>query len=419
MFLDTATIYCKAGNGGDGIVNFHREKYVQYGGPDGGDGGNGGNIYFIGDPSMDTLSFFKHGPHFQASDGEKGEKRNKTGKSGNSVTIKVPCGTVIKDAESNGILADIFEPGTPILVFRGGKGGAGNARFATPTRRSPGFSELGESVEQHKVKLELKIIADIGLVGFPNAGKSTLLSVISAARPKIADYHFTTLTPNLGVVNIDNTAFVVADIPGLIEGASAGAGLGYMFLRHIERVRLIAHVIDISGSEDRDPVDDYNIIRKELRQYSEKLANLPEIVVANKIDIGFDSSAIKKLKEISNTDVIEISASTTSGITNLKRVMALKLKDLPAVKPLEFVPFEYEKKDKTEFNITIEQSNVFRVSGAMIEEYARRVVLSDYESFRWFQKALRERGVIEKLKEAGLVTGGTVRIQDIEFEYTE
>ena len=264
MFLDVAVIYCKAGNGGDGVVAWHREKYVATGGPDGGDGGNGGSIYFQADRSMNTLISFRYTQHWNAENGANGAGKKCSGKSGADLIIKVPCGTIIRDAETNGIIADVFNDGEKVLVFKGGRGGRGNARFATPTHRSPGYSEHGEKTEKHKIKLELKTIADVGLVGFPNVGKSTLLSVISAARPKIANYHFTTLSPNLGMVEYFGDSFVVADIPGLIEGASEGVGLGHSFLRHVERVRVIVHLIDISGSEGRNPIEDYKAIRKEL-----------------------------------------------------------------------------------------------------------------------------------------------------------
>jgi len=290
MFVDTATIYVKAGNGGDGRVSFLRAKYQPLGGPDGGNGGKGGDIYFEADPSASTLIDFKYARHFRAENGEPGGNNNKTGKSGKDIIIKVPRGTIIKDAESGGILADVFNYGEKILLFKGGIGGNGNARYCTPTRRSPAFAENGEKTVERKLKLELKTIADIGLIGFPNVGKSTLLSVISQAKPKIANYHFTTLSPNLGVVKYFENNFIVADIPGLIEGAADGAGLGYEFLRHIERVRLIAHVVDISGVEGRDPVEDYKAIRKELENYSQKLFELPEIVIANKCDILDENS---------------------------------------------------------------------------------------------------------------------------------
>ncbi len=297
MFLDVATIFCKSGNGGKGCVSFHREKYVASGGPDGGDGGKGGDIYFMADPSKNTLIDFRYSQHFRAKNGEPGMGKNMFGKGGEDIIIKVPRGTLVKDAESGSIIMDIFNYDEKVLFLKGGRGGRGNARFCTPTRKTPAFAEDGRKTIERKVKLELVTIADVGLVGFPNVGKSTLLSVISRAKPKIANYHFTTLKPNLGVINRYDTNFVVADIPGLIEGAADGLGLGHEFLRHIERVRLIVHVLDISGSEDRTPLSDYKIIREELKKYSEKLYNLPEIVIGNKADLMLDDTNLIELEE--------------------------------------------------------------------------------------------------------------------------
>ncbi len=418
MFLDVAIIYCKAGNGGDGAVAWHREKYVATGGPDGGDGGNGGSVYFQADRSMNTLISFRYTQHFKADNGENGSGKKCSGKAGKDLIIKVPCGTIIKDAETDGIIADVFNDGEKVLIFKGGRGGRGNARFATPTHRSPGYSEHGERTETRKIKLELKTIADVGLVGFPNVGKSTLLSVISAARPKIANYHFTTLSPNLGMVDYYGDSFVVADIPGLIEGASEGVGLGHSFLRHVERVRLIVHLVDISGSEGRNPVEDYKAIRKELENYSYDLAELPEIIVANKCDLLYgDETYIEELEKLTGNKVLQISAATTDGIQELKKVVATRLKELPPLAPLEFEPFTYEEKDRSSFEINVEDG-VYYVTGGYVEELARRVVLSDYDSFRWFQRCLRDKGVIDALKEAGMQDGDTVCIMDVEFEYT-
>ncbi len=418
MFLDLAVIYCKAGNGGDGVVSWHREKYVPTGGPDGGDGGKGGDIYFEADPSLNTLISFRYTQRFKAGNGENGSKKNCTGKNGEDLIIKVPRGTVIRDAETNGIIADIFNYGEKVLVFKGGKGGRGNARFATATHRSPGFSEMGYKTEERKIRLELKTIADVGLVGFPNVGKSTLLSVISAARPKIANYHFTTLSPNLGVVSHYDDSFVVADIPGLIEGASEGAGLGHSFLRHVDRVRLIVHLVDISGSEGRDPYEDYITIRKELESYSAELATRPEIVVVNKCDILYDEEEISRFEEKIGKKVLKLSAVTHVGVEELKTKISETLKELPALAPLEFVPFEYEEKDRTSFEVN-RVGDMFYVTGGFIEDLARRVVLNDGDSFRWFQKVLRDKGVIDKLKEMGVKDGDIIAILDIEFEYTE
>ena len=416
MFLDVATIYIKAGNGGDGAVSWHREKYVAAGGPDGGDGGKGGDIYFEASAAMNTLAAFRYSQHFRAENGTNGSGRNCTGRAGKDLVVKVPCGTVVKDAESGGIIADVYKEGDRILILQGGRGGRGNARFATAQRRSPGFSETGERTVERKIILELKTIADVGLVGFPNVGKSTLLSVISAARPKIADYHFTTLSPNLGTVVYGDESFVVADIPGLIEGASKGVGLGHSFLRHVERVRLIVHLVDISGIEGRDPAEDYIAIRKELTEYSPELGALPEIVVANKCDLQPDESAFEALEKVCGSKVLRISAATTAGIEEFKRTIAAKLEELPPAEPLRFIPFEYETKDRDSFEVH-KENGVYYVTGGYVEELARRVVLNDGDSFRWFQKALREKGVINELRAQGIGEGDVVDIMGVEFEY--
>lgn len=419
MFLDVATIYIKAGNGGDGAVSWHREKYVPDGGPDGGDGGAGGDIVFEGDPGMTSLSPFRFTQHFRAENGEKGSGKNCTGRSGEDLVIKVPCGTVVKDSETGGILADIFEAGERVTILKGGRGGRGNAKFATALRRAPGFSETGEKTVERKIKLELKTIADVGLVGFPNVGKSTILSVVSAARPKIANYHFTTLNPNLGVVRYFDDSFIMADIPGLIEGAADGAGLGHSFLRHIERVRLIVHVVDISGSEGRDPAEDYFAIRTELEKYSKSLAGLPEIVAANKSDITPDTKdRVKAFSEKIGKPVITVSAATKSGLNELLFAINETLKTLPPKKRLEYRKFEYKERDKNSFSVHVEDGS-YVVTGGYVEELSRRVVLSDPESFRWFQRALRDKGVIAELKKAGIKDGDTVSILDIDFEYWE
>lgn len=418
MFLDTVTIYCKAGNGGKGAVSFHREKYVAKGGPDGGDGGRGGSIYFEADPSVNTLIDFRYNQHFRAENGANGSGCTRTGAAGSDIIIKVPRGTVVKDADSDGILADVFNYGERVLIFKGGRGGRGNARFCTPTRRAPAFAEDGETTVERKLKLELKTIADVGLVGFPNVGKSTLLSVISAARPKIANYHFTTLAPNLGVVKNRNDSFVVADIPGLIEGAAEGQGLGHEFLRHIERVRLIVHVLDISGSEERDPIDDYKIIREELKSYSEKLASLPEIIAANKCDLCKDEEKIEKLKELTGGEVFKISAATTQGVQALMDEVALKLESLPPLAPLEFEKHVYEETDKNEYFIEV-KDGVYYVTGGYVEELARTAYLDDTESFGWFQKKMRERGIIDELRAMGAKDGDTVCVIDLEFEFMD
>ncbi len=415
MFLDTVTIYCKAGNGGNGAVSFHREKYVAKGGPDGGDGGKGGSIYFEADEGRNTLIDFRYNQHFRAENGANGSGGNKTGTTGKDIIIKVPRGTIIKDAETGGIIADVFNYGERILVFQGGRGGRGNARFCTPTRRAPSFSENGDRTIERKLRLELKTIADVGLVGFPNVGKSTLLSVISAARPKIANYHFTTLSPNLGVVKHYSDSFVVADIPGLIEGAADGLGLGHEFLRHIERVRLIVHVIDGSGSEDRVPLEDYKAIRKELKNYSEKLFALPEIIVCNKTDLILDTDYIKDIEEYTGKKVYRMSAATNDGVKEVVDAMAKELEALPPLAPIEFEKYEYEAEDKNAFFIE-KKDGVYYITGGFVEELAKSAYLDDNESFSWFQKRMRERGVIEELKRMGAVDGDTVCVLDLEFE---
>lgn len=417
MFLDIATIYCKAGNGGNGKVSFYRAKYQMAGGPDGGDGGKGGDIYFEADSSLNTLIDFKFSKHFRAENGQHGGNNNKTGRNGKDLVIKVPRGTIIRDFETGGILTDIFTYGEKVLLFKGGMGGNGNAKFCTPTRRSPSFAENGQETIERKLKLELKTIADVGLVGFPNVGKSTLLSVISEAKPKIADYHFTTLSPNLGVVKYYETSFVVADIPGLIEGAADGAGLGHEFLRHVERVRLIVHVIDISGSELRDPVEDYKIIRTELKKYSEKLYGLPEIIVANKCDLleNNHSKKIEELEKLSDGKILRISAATTEGIKTLIDKMALELSKLPPIAPIEYQPFEYQETDKQDYNIEI-TDGVYYVTGGFIDELARKTYLDDTDSFNWFQRKMRERGIIQDLRDRGAKEGDTIVVLDLEFE---
>lgn len=418
MYIDKAIISCKAGNGGDGAVSWRREKFVPRGGPDGGDGGNGGDIFFETKENMSTLLEFKYTKKFFAENGSKGGSANKYGKSGKHLTVYVPCGTVIKDYDSGAIIADMFYPSQRVMVLKGGRGGRGNAKFATAVRRSPAFSELGESTNIVKLILELKTIADVGLIGYPNVGKSTLLSIISKARPEIANYPFTTLSPVLGVVQYNHENFVVADIPGLIKGAAQGAGLGHDFLRHIERVRLIVHVIDISQQDGRDAVEDYQVIRKELLEYSEKLAKLPEIIVLNKSDINNSEKNIKNFTTKISKNVHIISAITNKGVKELVDKMFYELSNLPKIEPEEYEPFIYEPSRENTFEIE-KEGNDFRIKGGFIERIARKVVLTDQESFRWFQKMLRVHGVMEKLYNMGLKDGDTVSILDHSFTYFE
>ncbi len=419
MYLDIATIFVKAGNGGDGIVSFHTEKYVAQGGPDGGDGGNGGDVIFVVDKSASTLIDFKFAKHFRAENGENGGAKNCKGKSGKPLYIKVPKGTVIKEKSSGNVLADMFYDDSEFLLQKGGLGGKGNARFATAQRKAPRFSQRGEKTQEIELTLELKTIADVGLVGFPNVGKSTILSVVSAAKPKIANYHFTTLTPNLGVVKYYDRDFVLADIPGLIEGASEGAGLGHNFLRHVERVRLIVHVVDISGVEGRDPYEDFVTINAELENYSTKLAGLEQIVVANKCDLLEDEGVIDEFEKKIGKKVVRVSAISNSGTKEMLSQIVDLLDTLPEAEPMEVVAFDENRNDSTSYIVTIDEDGVYEVHGGLINMLVRNVVLDDYESFRYFQKMLKDRGVIKELVKNGCKEGDTVRIADFEFDFIE
>ena len=418
MFLDIATIFVKPGNGGDGAVSFHTEKYVAKGGPDGGDGGKGGDIIFVADANSSTLIDFRFAKHFRAENGANGSGKNCTGRSGQDLVIKVPRGTVVKDKQTGDVLADIFYDDSRVVLFKGGRGGKGNAHFATSRRKAPRFSQTGEKTVEVELTLELKTIADVGLVGFPNVGKSTLLSVVSAARPKIADYHFTTLTPNLGVVAYGDGSFVMADIPGLIEGASQGAGLGTRFLRHIERVRLIVHVVDVSGCEERDPYEDFVKINNELGEYSAKLAALPQIVCANKCDIATEEQIAEFERKVGQK-VIPISAATRKGVDELLAAISARLAELPKQQPLEVVERREEYVDPSSFTVDIAEDGAFVVTGPLVDKLTRTTILDDYGSFNYFQKRLTDAGVIAALLKAGMVEGDTVRIADTEFEYEE
>lgn len=419
MFVDKAKIYVKAGDGGPGAVSFHREKYIAKGGPDGGDGGRGGSIYFRVDKGKNTLIDFRYNRHFRAQNGEPGQGGRKTGKSGEDIYITVPQGTIVRDAKTGRILLDMYEEGDRLL-FRGGAGGKGNSNFATPTRQAPRFATPGVKCQEVELILELKTIADVGLVGMPNVGKSTLLSVLTAARPKIANYHFTTLAPNLGVAKVDDTDFVLADIPGLIEGAAAGAGLGHDFLRHIERTRMIVHVLDISGSEGRDPLEDYRAINRELAEYNETLASLPQIVAANKTDIPGAEENLERLKEMLNGQDVEIypiSAAAMQGLDPLLRAIAKKLATLPPVQ--RFQEEELAQEEQTE-KFTVEKvEDAFVVSGPLIDRLLDRTFVNDSESMRYFQQFLIKTGVIDALREAGAREGDAVVMGDWEFDFVE
>lgn len=422
MFIDKATISVRAGRGGDGAVAFHREKYVASGGPDGGDGGRGGNIIVVADDNMSTLMDFRYKRKYTAENGMNGQGSRCKGKDGKDVVIKVPRGTIIRDKETDRIIKDMSDS-QPFILAKGGRGGWGNMHFATPTRQTPRFAKPGMEGEYREVVLELKLLADVGLVGFPNVGKSTLLSVVSKAHPKIANYHFTTLFPNLGVVYIsEGVSFVMADIPGIIEGASEGAGLGHDFLRHVERCRLLIHLVDVSGSEGRDPIEDFETINKELREYSPELAERPQIVAANKCDLLPEGS--KLLEEFRDYvtelgyDFYEISAATHSGTQELVKAAAEKLAGLPPIKVYEPDYVEPEPVIDTSETVEIERyDDVWFVEGPWLEKLVATINFSDYESRMYFDRMLREAGIFERMEAMGVKDGDTVSIYNLEFEY--
>jgi len=420
MFIDNAKVTIKSGDGGSGCVSFHREKYMPKGGPDGGDGGNGGSIIFVADTNMRTLLDFHFQRHYKAQNGESGFNNMKKGKEGKDMIINVPRGTIIKDAQSGQVIADMFEENCRKVILRGGKGGKGNARFTTPTRQSPNFSQQGELTKEREILLELKTIADVGLVGFPNVGKSTILSVVSKARPKIANYHFTTLEPNLGVVSVDGSSFVMADIPGLIEGAAQGAGLGHDFLRHIERTRVIIHVLDIAGSEGRDPLEDYRIINKELAEYSAVLAECPQLIAANKSELPGTEENLRRLQEtVKDCPIFVVSAATNQGFTPLLRAAEELLKTLPPPEPIEGVEELFYVTTEESFEILKLSGDLFIVKGTMIDHLMRNVSIDDPDSFQYFQRMLRERGIIDALRAKGAAEGATVRIDELEFDFVD
>ncbi len=424
MFVDYTKIIIKSGDGGNGAISFRREKYVAAGGPDGGDGGKGGDIYFAVDPDSNTLIDFRYNRKFKAQNGENGSSGHKYGKSGEDLIIKVPKGTVVKDAESGKIIADLSEDGEKKLILPGGRGGKGNSHFATATRQVPRFAQDGEKGLEKEVILELKLLADVGLIGFPNVGKSTLLSRVTAATPKIANYHFTTLFPNLGVIKTEfGDSFVIADIPGVIEGASEGVGLGLQFLRHIERTRLLLHIIDCSGSEGRDPVSDFEIINNELKKYSEKLSQRRQIIVASKIDVMQDESGYKKLEKMAkakNIEIFRISAVTGEGIKELFSYVSKVLKSLPKENLIDFEDKVVYTLEEEKQGFSIEVSNgEFIVTGPAIEKLMGRINIGDNESMAYFERNLRELGINDALKEKGIKEGDTVKFLDWEFEWYE
>ena len=420
MFIDKVKIYIKSGNGGNGSASLHTEKYVANGGPDGGDGGKGGDIIFEATSSENTLNLFHFQKHFRAGNGENGGKKNCYGKQGEDLVVKVPVGTVVKTMDGQ-VIADMFHDGQREVILKGGKGGRGNRHFANSRRQSPSFAEHGVKTEEYEVILELKTIADVGLVGFPNVGKSTLLSVVSSARPKIANYHFTTLSPNLGVVSFYDQTFVMADIPGLIEGASEGAGLGHSFLRHIERTRILVHVVDISGSEDRNPIDDFNLINNEIYSYDEALKKLPMIVVANKMDMPNADENLKAFQKKfgKKYTIIPMTTIIHEGVDVLLKAIVDKLVTLPPLEPMHFEPISLQKEEEDTFEIVKLDEDVFEVVGGLVAILSRKVNMDDYDSFRYFQRVLKDKGVIKALRNAGATDGSTVIVGDIEFDFVD
>ena len=419
-FIDTATIWLYAGKGGDGAVTFHREKFVAAGGPDGGDGGRGGDIIFVADDNLSTLMDFRYKRKYTAPDGENGRAKRMSGADGDDLVIRVPRGTVLKEAETDLVVADLTGS-EPVVVARGGRGGWGNSHFATPTRQIPKFAKPGLPGEDMHLKLELKVIADVGLIGFPNVGKSTLISIISAARPKIANYHFTTLTPVLGVVRVGpEQSFVCADIPGLIEGAAEGVGLGHDFLRHVERCRLLLHVVDVSGSECRDPIEDFEKINEELAKFSPVLAERPQIVVGNKCDLATEEQieTFRQYVEGKGLTFVPISAATMQGVKQLPGLVYNRLKDIPQV-PV-FTP-EYKKpeakKNGRDFTIQRMEAHVWSVDAPWLEYILAGSNVDDYESLQFFQRQLGESGILDALVQKGVEENDTILIGEYQFDY--
>lgn len=422
MFIDTAKIMVISGDGGNGSVSFRREKYIPLGGPDGGDGGRGGDVVLIADANMTTLLDFAYKKKYAAERGGNGSGSKCFGKDGETLTIKVPMGTIVRDIETNKIMADLSHDGDKVIIAKGGKGGRGNTRFATSTRQAPNFAEPGMPGEERWVALELKLLADVGLIGFPNVGKSTILSMVTKARPKIANYHFTTLSPNLGVVNVKGIqGFVIADIPGIIEGAAEGVGLGLQFLRHIERTRLLIHVVDISGSEGRDPLDDFMKINEELKKYSVKLWDRPQIIAANKADMLYDDETFEnfkaKLNELGYKNVFKISAATSQGIEELMKEAARVLSTIPLTE-LEIDEDELYMPEEKRFTYTIRQEDrTFIIEGSFVDRLLDSINIYDPDSLRYFHKVLKNKGIMDELMEMGITDGDMVKLNDFEFEF--
>ena len=428
MFVDRAKIYIRSGKGGDGAVSFRREPFVPEGGPDGGDGGKGGDVIFQADENLRTLMDFRYKRKYEAENGQNGMKKKRFGKNGQDLIIKVPVGTMIIDEESGLLMKDLTENGQSFVAAKGGKGGKGNAKYATSTRQAPNFAEAGGFAKERQVILEMKLIADVGLVGFPNVGKSTLLSVSTSARPKIANYHFTTIAPNLGVVQIYDTSFVMADIAGIIEGAHEGAGLGHKFLKHIERTKVLIHVVDVSGSEGRDPVEDFDKINKELEQYSPKLLKKPQIVAANKIDLTDEESPeyieFKEYVESKGYKVFPMSAPINIGVREVLAEAASQLQRLSEEPPeddeYEMFDFEADEQDPDYrvVKVTFDGRN-YVLEGRQLEKIFNSTNFNDAGSLRYLYKYIEKSGAVEKMREMGIEDGDTIRIEDFEFEYLD
>ena len=423
MFVDKTKIFIKAGDGGDGAVSFHREKYVAAGGPDGGDGGRGGSVLFLADDNLSTLADFRYKRKYIAQKGENGKARRSSGKNAEDLIIKVPRGTIVKDAETCRLLADVSGK-EPVLVARGGNGGWGNIHFATPTRQVPRFAKPGMPGEEYDVTLELKLLADVGLVGFPNVGKSTLVSVVSQAKPIIANYHFTTITPVLGVVSMgEGNSFVMADIPGLVEGAWEGVGLGHQFLRHVERCRMLVHIVDVSGSEARNPKEDFEIINRELERFNPELAKRPMIVAGNKCDLATEEQIedFKKYVEEKGYEFFPLMAPINEGVDDLLKKILEMLSKLPPITRYEAEPapiVQPEKIDRSNVKIT-KHDGVYFVEAKWLFNIMKSVNFDDYESLQYFQRVLISGGVIDALREAGINEGDTVSIYELEFDFVE
>lgn len=422
MFIDVAKIKVKAGKGGDGAVSFHREKFVERGGPDGGDGGNGGSVIFEVDSNLNTLIDFRYKTKYVAEVGQNGGSCKMYGRGGKDVIVKVPAGTLVKDAETGRLIADMSHKGQKTIIAHGGKGGKGNFKYKNPVRQLPRFSQLGTLGEEYELILELKVLADVGIIGFPNVGKSTLLSFLTYAKPKIANYHFTTLSPNLGVVKMkDMSTFVLADIPGLIEGASEGQGLGHEFLRHVQRARMFVHVVDVSGSENRDPVEDFDTINDELRKYDPKLLERPQIVLANKSDMLEDNDNFERLKaraEACGYPVILSSAYDESGHQELIERISETLMTLPDIEIYEAEP-DMQALEAEPFTVRRDEDGVFVVEGPVVDKITRGINIEDYQSLRHFQDLLNRTGIINGLRKAGAKDGDEVCIKDIDFDFID